>query len=102
MLEAFGYQTAIAVNGREAIELALAEKPDLILMDIMMPELDGFEATRILRDHEQTRTIPIAVTAMEGAHQLALQAGASDFLRKPIDTRILLDKIRQLLGRNHP
>ena len=103
LLEAFGYQTAVAVNGREAIELALAEKPDLILMDIMMPELDGFEATRILRDHDQTRTIPIiAVTAMEGAHQLALQAGASDFLRKPIDTRILLDKIRQLLGRNHP
>lgn len=103
LLEAFGYQTAVAVNGREAIEIALAEKPDLILMDIMMPELDGFEATRILRDHEQTRAIPIiAVTAMEGAHQLALQAGASDFLRKPIDTRILLDKIRQLLGRNHP
>src|SRR5690606_13964869 len=59
LLEAFGYQVIEAVNGREAIRLALELRPDVILMDIMMPELDGFEATRELRRHARTRAIPI-------------------------------------------
>lgn len=79
LLEAFGYHVLEAANGRQAVEIALMHDPDLILMDIMMPELDGFEATRQLRRHEATHTTPIiAVTAMEGAHQLAIQAGAND------------------------
>jgi CheY-like chemotaxis protein len=95
LLEAFGYAVSVAVNGHEAVQLARAEQPDLILMDMMMPELDGFEATRILRQDSRTASIPIiAVTAMEGARQLALQAGANDFVRKPIDTRALLAKIK--------
>src|SRR5512133_12428 len=88
LLEAFGYTILLAVNGRQAVDVALAASPDLILMDIMMPELDGFEATRELRQHERTAKTPIiAVTAMEGAHQLALLAGANDYVRKPIDIR---------------
>ncbi|MGH7504428.1 MAG: response regulator [Longimicrobiales bacterium] len=98
LLEAFGYQVVCAVNGREAVELALAHRPDLILMDIMMPELDGFEATRALRRHQPLERTPIiAVTAMEGAHQLAIQAGANDYLRKPIDIRRLLAKVNNWL-----
>jgi CheY-like chemotaxis protein len=94
ILEAFGYRVIEAVNGREAVELALRDQPDLILMDIMMPELDGFEATRELRRHPDTAVTPIiAVTAMEGAHSLALQAGATDFVRKPVDIRGLVSKI---------
>jgi CheY-like chemotaxis protein len=94
ILEAFGYRVLEAVNGREAVELALSNRPDLILMDIMMPELDGFEATRELRRHDTTSATPIiAVTAMEGAQKLALQAGASDFVRKPVDIRGLVSKI---------
>jgi len=94
ILEAFGYHVLEAVNGREAVDVALRDKPDLILMDIMMPELDGFEATRELRSHECMANTPIiAVTAMEGAQKLATQAGASDFVRKPVDIRGLVGKI---------
>ena len=99
LLEAFGYQVVVAVNGRQAVELALQDGPDLILMDIMMPELDGFEATRELRRHESTAQTPIiAVTAMEGAHELALQAGANDYVRKPVDIRGLVAKVHNWLS----
>ena len=98
LLEAFGYEVVVAVNGRQAVELAVSEAPDLILMDIMMPELDGFEATRTLRRDARTASLPIiAVTAMEGAHQLAIQAGANDYVRKPIDIRGLIAKVHSLL-----
>ena len=98
LLEAFGYRVLEAVNGRQAVDIALAEAPDLILMDIMMPELDGFEATRELRRHGSTCATPIiAVTAMEGAHQLAIQAGANDYVRKPVDIRRLVAKVHDWL-----
>lgn len=94
LLEAFGYRVIVATNGREAVELATAHQPDLVLMDIMMPELDGFEATRQLRERPELAGMPIiAVTAMEGAQQLAIQAGANDFVRKPIDIRGLIAKV---------
>jgi two-component system, cell cycle response regulator DivK len=103
LLEAFGYDVLEAVNGRQAVEIALAEDPDLILMDIMMPELDGFEATRQLRRHEATTSIPIiAVTAMEGAHHLAIQAGANDYVRKPVDIRRLVAKVHDWLHQAPP
>jgi CheY-like chemotaxis protein len=99
LLEAFDYRVIVAANGREAVEAAQAGLPDLILMDIMMPELDGFEATRRIRAHAATRAIPIiAVTAMEGARELAIQAGATDYVRKPVETRLLLEKMRLLLN----
>jgi CheY-like chemotaxis protein len=99
LLEAFGYNVLLAVNGREAVDRALAEHPDLILMDIMMPEMDGLQATRELRRHEALRETPIiAVTAMEGAHELAVQAGATDCVGKPVDIRRLMAKVRELLN----
>lgn len=98
LLEAFGYRVLEAVNGRQAVDVAVHEHPDLILMDVMMPELDGFGATRELRQHRETADTPIiAVTAMEGAHDLAMQAGANDFVRKPVDIRRLVDKVNGLL-----
>ncbi|HEX6306845.1 MAG TPA: response regulator [Longimicrobiales bacterium] len=98
LLEAFGYRVLEATNGRQAVEVALANAPDLILMDIMMPELDGFEATRELRRHRATQRTPIiAVTAMEGAHHLAIQAGANDYVRKPVDIRRLVAKVHDWL-----
>ncbi|MBX6365371.1 MAG: response regulator [Gemmatimonadetes bacterium] len=100
LLEAFGYAVVVATNGQEAVDAALNETPDLILMDIMMPVLDGFEATRQLRRRPETRRTPIiAVTAMEGARELALHAGADDYVRKPIDIRVLLAKVNGLLER---
>jgi two-component system, cell cycle response regulator DivK len=103
LLEAHGYRVIEAANGREAVERALEERPDLVLMDIMMPEMDGFEATRVLRSQEQTRKLPIiAVTAMDGAQRLSQQAGVDDFVAKPIDTRGLMAKIRNWLAGREP
>ncbi len=103
LLEAFGFRVLVAVDGRQAVDVALEHTPDLILMDIMMPELDGFEATRQLRQHATTARIPIiAVTAMEGAQRLALQAGANDYVRKPIDIRGLIAKVHDWLPSTDP
>jgi CheY-like chemotaxis protein len=100
LLEAVGYRVTVAVDGRAAVDLALADPPDLVLMDVMMPELDGFEATRRLRRNDATRSVPIiVVTAMEGAQRIAAEAGADDFVAKPINTRLLLHKIQELLVR---
>lgn len=99
LLEAFGFRVVPAVNGAEAVALARDDPPDLILMDIMMPEVDGFEATRRLRDFPETCDIPIiTLTAMEGARGRAMEAGADDFLAKPINSGQLLDKVRHWLN----
>jgi len=103
LLESVGFEVSVASDGRDAVDLALLVRPDLILMDIMMPELDGFEATRRLRRSEPTRRTPIiAVTAMEGARELALEAGADDVVQKPISTRALLGTIHDWLERRSP
>ena len=98
LLEAFGFGVVIACNGQEALDRALDKAPDLILMDIMMPDMDGFEATRRIRRDKRVSCVPIiAVTAMDGAAPMALEAGADDFVGKPVDIRRLLDKLRDLL-----
>jgi CheY-like chemotaxis protein len=95
LLEAHGYAVTIAVNGREAIERAQSARPDLILMDIMMPEIDGLSATRELRGRPELDAIPIiAVTAMEGGRERALEAGCDDHITKPIDLASLFQKVR--------
>ena len=100
LLEAMGYVVLVAGNGRDAVDIALRSAPDLILMDMMMPVMDGFEATRQIRGLHPTAAIPIiAVTAMEGAQELALHAGASAYVRKPIDVRALLSQVSDLLQR---
>ncbi len=94
LLDAFGYRVETATNGREAVDLALARHPDLILMDVMMPEMDGFEATRRLRQSEEFRQVPIvALTAMEGARERVLEAGCDDYVAKPIDVRTFLGRV---------
>lgn len=99
LLEAFGFHVVPAVNGQEAVMFARERRPDLILMDIMMPELDGLEATRRIRHFPETRHIPIiTLTAMDGARELALNAGADDFLAKPINSGALLKKVRTWLA----
>ncbi|HEU0299870.1 MAG TPA: response regulator [Longimicrobium sp.] len=95
LLDAFGYRVLEAGNGREAVELAVAERPDLILMDMMMPKVDGFQATREIRMVEGLRGVPIlALTAMEGARERALQAGCDDLVPKPLDVRAFLEQVR--------
>lgn len=99
-LERKGYQVLIAVDGEQAIAMATSALPDLILMDMSLPVIDGWEATRRLKSAAETCGIPvIALTAhaMVGDRQLALDAGCDDYDIKPIDLPRLLEKIEALL-----
>lgn len=103
LLDAFGYRVHVAANGREAVEQARAINPDLVLMDIMMPEVDGLQATRTLRADPGFRQVPIiALTAMEGARERVIEAGCDDFVGKPIDVRAFLEKVRVWLEAGRP
>jgi len=97
-----GFEMVIAVDGEQAVDLARAEAPDLILMDISLPGLDGWEATRLLKGRPETRSIPIiafTAHAMAGDREKSLAAGCDDYDTKPIDFRRLLEKIQGLLGK---
>ena len=100
ILEVQGYTVLRATTGADALKMAPVEKPDLILMDIQLPGLDGLTATGILKDGEETRSIPIiALTAhaMRGDEERAREAGCDGYVSKPIDTRELPITIRQFL-----
>src|SRR5215468_10096509 len=95
-----GYEVVMALDGRQAVEMAAAENPDVILMDMSLPVIDGWEATRQVKAAPATRAIPvIALTAhaMAGDREKALAAGCDDYDTKPIDLPRLLDKIASLL-----
>jgi CheY-like chemotaxis protein len=97
-----GYEVIMALDGRQAIEMAAGENPDLILMDMSLPVIDGWEATRQVKAAPATCSIPvIALTAhaMAGDREKAIEAGCDDYDMKPIDLPRLLDKINSLLER---
>jgi signal transduction histidine kinase len=99
-LKAKGYQIILAKNGVEAVNLASTQLPDLILMDIQMPKMDGLEAIRYIRAHPQLATVPIvALTAlaMTGDREKCLSAGANDYLAKPVKLKQLATSIQQFL-----
>ena len=99
-LERRGFTVLVAVDGAAGVACARAEQPDLVLMDLSLPVIDGWEATRRLKSDPQTRRIPvIALTshAMVGEREKALAAGCDDFDTKPVDIVRLLGKIRALL-----
>ena len=101
-LQRKGHDVAMAVDGRQGIEMAQSGAYDLILMDMSLPELDGWETTRHLRDLPATQRIPIiALTAhaMAGDREKALEAGCDDYDTKPVDMPRLLSKIDTLLSR---
>ena len=100
-LRRLGYEVLVAVDGQQAVEAAHAGRPDLILMDMSLPVLDGWEATRQIKAAGQTRAIPvIALTAhaMAGDRERACAAGCDDYDTKPVELARLLGKIRALLG----
>ncbi|HYJ78767.1 MAG TPA: response regulator [Longimicrobiaceae bacterium] len=100
-LERKGYQVVLAVDGQGGVEAAGAQAPDLVLMDMSLPVLDGWEATRRLKGAPATRHIPvIALTAhaMSSDRDKALEAGCDDYDTKPIDLPRLLGKIEALLA----
>jgi CheY-like chemotaxis protein len=97
-----GYEVVVAVDGQEGVAKARAEAPALVLMDMSLPVLDGWEATRALRADPATRSIPIiALTAhaMAGDREKALAVGCDDFDTKPIELERLIGKIEALLAR---
>lgn len=99
-----GYQISIATDGRQGIAAAQAEQPDLILMDMNLPEIDGWEATRFLKSQPTTRHIPvIALTAhaMVSDRQRALEVGCDDYDTKPVELSRLLSKIAALIEREN-
>lgn len=101
ILTARGYTVLEAEDGHTGVEMALAERPDLILMDINIPGLDGIEATRMIKSDDKTSAIPvIALTAnaMRGDRERFLAAGCDNYLPKPISTSDLLSVVASYLG----
>ncbi|HEY8124167.1 MAG TPA: response regulator [Methylocystis sp.] len=95
-----GYEVVIAIDGQQGVEMASAESPDLILMDMSLPVIDGWEAARRVRENEATRKIPvIALTAhaMAGDREKAIEAGCDDYDTKPVEITRLLGKITALI-----
>jgi two-component system cell cycle response regulator DivK len=100
-LERKGYETIIAVDGQEGVEKTESEKPDLVLMDMSLPVLDGWEATRKLKSSSVTQDIPIiglSAHAMSGDREKAIEAGCDDYDTKPVELPRLLEKIESLLN----
>jgi DNA-binding response OmpR family regulator len=104
VLEDLGYVTVSAANGQEALAKVADEAPDLILLDVMMPIMDGFTVCRILKDHDETRLIPIIImTALDAVADRVqgIKAGADDFLTKPVHEEELLARIETALKHKH-
>jgi two-component system, cell cycle response regulator DivK len=96
-----GFEVVFAVNGKQGVDLARSEKPDIILMDMSLPIMDGWEATRCVKSDEATRSVPvIGLTAhvMSGDREKAIEAGCDDYDTKPVDLDRLIGKIERLLG----
>ncbi|GGE83001.1 MULTISPECIES: response regulator [Stappia] len=101
LLEAHGYQTLQTRTGMEALELARAHGPDLILMDIQLPEVSGLEVTKWIKEDDDLKTIPvIAVTAfaMKGDEERIRQGGCEAYISKPISVAKFLETVRSYLG----
>jgi two-component system, cell cycle response regulator DivK len=95
-----GYEVVFAVDGQQGVDLARSEKPDIILMDMSLPVMDGWEATRRVKSDETTRAVPvIGLTshAMSGDREKAIAAGCDDYDTKPVEIDRLIEKMQRLL-----
>jgi DNA-binding response OmpR family regulator len=95
------YALLTAKDGEEAVQKAVSERPDVILMDVVMPKMDGFAACRALRQRDETRGIPIIMVTTRGEPEnveTGFESGCSDYVTKPINSAELLAKLRNLLG----
>ncbi|PKQ37818.1 MAG: two-component system response regulator [Actinobacteria bacterium HGW-Actinobacteria-1] len=101
LLEKNGYDVVVAEDGEEAISAVAEHVPDLILMDVQLPKLDGYEATRRIKSDQRFASIPlVALTAhsMKGDRGKAMAAGCDDYVTKPVDADQLIGRIKDLLG----
>lgn len=102
LLERDGYQVIEGVDGTEAVAVALRERPDLVIIDLMMPKMDGYEAIQGIRRDLSLATVPIMVlTAEDGAdiERRVLAMGADDYMVKPFEPEVLLSRVRAAFGR---
>ena len=100
-LEQAGYEVLLAYDGQQALEKARGENPDLIVLDLMLPKIDGFKVCRMLKFDEKYRKIPVVMLtarAQEKDETLGYEVGADAFITKPFKYQVLLSKIRELLG----
>ena len=101
ILAGAGYELLTAKDGQEAVEVATSQRPDLILMDVVMPRKTGFEAVRVLRNQAETKSIPVIMVTTRAEPrviEICFQCGCSDFINKPVDGAVLLAKVRNVLG----
>ncbi len=100
-----GYEVITALDGEQAIEKAHAEKPDLIVLDIMMPKLDGYETCKALKGDIETRDIPVILLSAKGRNvdqKIGFEVGADDYITKPFSPRKLVERINAILGQTNP
>ena len=96
-----GYEVITALDGDQALERVKAEKPDLIVLDIMMPKLDGYEVCKNIKSSAETQHIPVILLSAKGRNvdqKLGFDVGADDYITKPFSPRKLVERINQLLG----
>jgi two-component system, cell cycle response regulator DivK len=96
-----GFQVILAVDGQQGVDLARSERPDIILMDMSLPVMDGWEATRRVKSDDATRGVPViglTAHAMAGDREKAIEAGCDDYDTKPVELERLIGKIERLLG----
>ena len=101
VLERARYELVTAPDGREAVRKAATERPDLILMDVVMPQMNGFEACRKLKEQETTRNIPVILLTTRGEEQSVqegFESGCCDYLTKPVREQELLEMLKNYLG----
>jgi two-component system alkaline phosphatase synthesis response regulator PhoP len=99
-----GYEVVTALDGEQAIEKARTQKPDLIVLDIMMPKLDGYETCKILKGDKATRDIPVILLSAKGRNvdqKIGFEVGADDYITKPFSPRKLVERINSILGQTN-
>jgi two-component system, OmpR family, alkaline phosphatase synthesis response regulator PhoP len=98
-----GYEVVTASDGEEALRRIAEDRPDLVVLDIMMPKLDGYEVCRRIRGEDETKLLPVILLSAKGRpvdREVGLEVGADDYIVKPFSPRRLLEKIRELLDRD--
>ena len=96
-----GFQVVFAMDGQQGVDLARSERPDIILMDMSLPVIDGWEATRRVKADDATRSVPViglTAHAMAGDREKAIEAGCDDYDTKPVELDRLIGKIERLIG----
>ncbi len=100
-----GYEVVTALDGEQALEKAHAEHPDLIVLDIMMPKLDGYETCKMLKADPATKDVPVILLSAKGRNvdqKIGFEVGADDYITKPFSPRKLVERINALLGQTSP